>query len=158
MTSYFGALAALVHFSALGFLSLYGLHRVWLLAQWRLLRRTRPKAVPSLPENLPLVTVQLPVFNERFVAERLVDAVARLDWPADRLEIQVLDDSTDDTSDIASQRAAHWRGLGIRILHMRRPHRDGFKAGALAEGLKAASGEFVAIFDADFIPAPDVLN
>jgi len=158
MASYFGALAALVHFSALGFLSLYGLHRVWLLAQWRLLRRTRPKAVSSLPENLPLVTVQLPVFNERFVAERLVDAVARLDWPADRLEIQVLDDSTDDTSDIVARRVAHWRDRGVRMRHIRRAHRGGFKAGALAEGLKAASGEFVAIFDADFIPAPDFLK
>ncbi len=158
MTSDFGALAALVHFSALGLLSLYGLHRIWLVVHWRLLRGFRPAALPALPENLPLVTVQLPVYNERFVAGRLVDAVARLDWPADRLEIQVLDDSTDDTSDIVSQRAAHWRGLGIRILHMRRPHRDGFKAGALAEGLMAASGEFVAIFDADFIPAPDFLK
>ncbi|MDD3294989.1 MAG: glycosyl transferase family 2, partial [Geobacteraceae bacterium] len=109
MTPDFGAVAAIIHFSALGLLSLYGLHSVWLLLNWRLLRGSRPNAVPALPENLPLVTVQLPVFNERFVAGRFVDAVARLDWPADRLEIQILDDSTDDTSDIVARRVAHWR-------------------------------------------------
>jgi cellulose synthase/poly-beta-1,6-N-acetylglucosamine synthase-like glycosyltransferase len=158
MTPDFGAVAAIVHFSALGLLSLYGLHRVWLLVNWWMQRRSAPQTFPSLPGNLPQVTVQLPVFNERFVAQRLVDAVACLDWPADRLEIQVLDDSTDDTSDIVARRVAHWQGRGIRIRHMHRAHRNGFKAGALAEGLKAADGEFVAIFDADFIPAPDFLT
>ncbi|MRR58098.1 MAG: glycosyltransferase [Deltaproteobacteria bacterium] len=158
MTPAFGAVATIIHFSALGALSLYGLHRIWLLLNWRLLRDSTAKAAPLLPDNLPLVTVQLPVYNERFVAQRLVDAVARLDWPADRLEIQVLDDSTDDTSDIVAKRVAHWQWRGIPIRHIRRSHRGGFKAGALAEGLKAARGEFVAIFDADFIPAPDFLT
>jgi cellulose synthase/poly-beta-1,6-N-acetylglucosamine synthase-like glycosyltransferase len=158
MTSEFGAIAAIIHFSALGALSLYGLHRIWLLANWRLQRRSTPRPFPSLPENLPQVTVQLPVFNERFVAQRLLDAVACLDWPADLLEIQVLDDSSDDTSDIVARRVAYWQGLGIRIRHIHRTHRGGFKAGALAEGLKTAIGEFVAIFDADFIPAPDFLK
>lgn len=123
-----------------------------------MLRGSRPNAVPALPENLPLVTVQLAVFNERFVARRFVDAVARLDWPADRLEIQILDDSTDDTSDIVARRVAHWRDRGIFIRHIRRTHRGGFKAGALAEGLKVADGEYVVIFDAGFIPAPDFLK
>jgi len=154
----FGAVAAIVHFSALGALSLYGLHRLWLLAHWWRQRSSAAQPLPSLPDNLPRVTVQLPVFNERFVARRLVDAVARLDWPADRLEVQVLDDSTDDTSEIVAQRVAHWQGRGILIRHIRRSRRDGFKAGALAEGLKSAAGEFVAIFDADFLPAPDFLT
>ena len=158
MTPEFSAIAAFVHFSALGALSLYGLHRIWLLANWWLQRDSTVQPFTTLPENLPLVTVQLPVFNERFVAQRLLDAVARLDWPADRLEIQVLDDSSDDTSDIVAQRVAYWQGRGICIRHIHRSHRSGFKAGALAAGLKSASGEFVAIFDADFIPAPDFLT
>ncbi len=158
MTPEVNTAATLVHFSALGALSLYGLHRIWLLINWWLQRRTPAQPVPALPENLPSVTVQLPIFNERFVAERLLDAVARLDWPAERLEIQVLDDSSDDTSAIVAQRVAHWQNLGICIRHNRRSQRDGFKAGALAAGLKEARGEFVAIFDADFIPAPDFLT
>jgi cellulose synthase/poly-beta-1,6-N-acetylglucosamine synthase-like glycosyltransferase len=158
MTPEVNTAATLVHFSALGALSLYGLHRIWLLINWWLQRRTPAQPVPDLPENLPPVTVQLPIFNERFVAQRLVDAVARLDWPSERLEIQVLDDSSDDTSTIVSQRVAHWQGRGLRIRHIRRCRRDGFKAGALTAGLKEARGEFVAIFDADFIPAPDFLT
>jgi cellulose synthase/poly-beta-1,6-N-acetylglucosamine synthase-like glycosyltransferase len=158
MTPEFSAVAAFVHFSALGALSLYGLHRIWLLANWWLQRGSTAQPFTSLPENLPLVTVQLPVFNERFVAQRLLDAVAGLDWPAERLEIQVLDDSSDDTSDIVAQRVAYWQGRGIHISHILRSQRSGFKAGALAAGLKSASGQFVAIFDADFIPAADFLS
>ncbi|RQW89186.1 MAG: glycosyltransferase [Geobacter sp.] len=158
MTPELHTAATLVHFSALGALSLYGLHRIWLLINWWLQRRSTAQPVPALPENLPWVTVQLPIFNERFVAERLLDAVARLDWPADRLEIQVLDDSSDDTSAIVAKRLAHWQKQGICIRHIHRSLRDGFKAGALAAGLKEACGEFVAIFDADFIPAPDFLT
>lgn len=153
------ALAAMVHFSALGLLALYGLHRIWLLiCWWRLKRSAEPTPAPLLPHNLPLVTVQLPIFNERFVAERLLDAVAGLDWPADRLEIQVLDDSIDDTSAIVANRIAHWRIKGINMRHLHRTHRSGFKAGALAEGLVVARGELIAVFDADFTPAPDFLR
>ncbi len=158
MAQLFFDICAIVHLSALGLLSLYGLHRIWLVTAWWRKRRTAPMPAPPLPERLPMVTVQLPIFNERFVAERLVDAAARLDWPADRLEIQVLDDSTDDTSDIVALSVSRWRERGVLVSHVRRPHRKGFKAGALAEGLKAARGEYVAVFDADFTPAPDFLR
>lgn len=158
MVHAFFDICAIIHFSALGLLSLYGLHRVWLLAAWQRELRKQPLPTPPLPTDLPMVTVQLPVFNERFVAERLVDAAARLDWPAGRLEIQLLDDSTDDTSDIVAARVSYWREQGIRVTHVRREDRKGFKAGALAAGLKVAGGEFVAVFDADFTPAPDFLR
>jgi len=105
-----------------------------------------------------MVTVQLPVFNEREVVERLIDAAALLDWPSDCLEIQVLDDSTDETTQIASASVARWRARGLNIQLLRRHQREGFKAGALAHGLLKSTGEFVAIFDADFIPTPDFLK
>ncbi|MGA2158013.1 MAG: cellulose synthase family protein [Dehalococcoidia bacterium] len=106
---------------------------------------------------LPLVTVQLPVFNELYVVERLIDAVSVFDYPADRLEIQVLDDSTDETYDLAEAKCQALRARGLDISHVRRSDRTGFKAGALAHGLSLAKGEFIAIFDADFLPPPDFL-
>ncbi|MEZ5014748.1 MAG: glycosyltransferase [Chitinophagales bacterium] len=109
-------------------------------------------------EEYPYVTVQLPVFNELYVVERLVDAVAAFDYPADKLEIQLLDDSTDESFDIGARRVEHYRERGINIVHIRRPERKGFKAGALDYGLQTAKGEFIAIFDADFIPYPDFLK
>lgn len=152
-------ICAVIHFSALGLLSLYGLHRLWLLAVWRKRRQGAPDcAPPPLPDRLPMVTVQLPLYNERFVAERLLDAVAALEWPAGKLEIQVLDDSTDDTSEILREKIGRLSAKGITISHIRRTHRSGFKAGALAEGLSRAQGEFIAIFDADFTPTPDFLH
>ena len=153
-------ICAVIHFSALGALSLYGAHRLWLLACWWRQRATpgTPDASRPLAEALPLVTVQLPLFNERFVAERLLDAAAALDWPLERLEIQVLDDSTDDTSELIALKVAKLRAEGVDIRQLRRDNRDGFKAGALAEGMAQARGEFLAIFDADFTPAPDFLR
>lgn len=134
----------------------HGLHRAWLAwTAWRL-RDRRPTS--ALPAELPRVTVQLPVFNERDVVARLVDAVARLDWPADRLQIQLLDDSTDDTAACARAALARARAAGIRVEILHREDRRGFKAGALAAGLDSATGEFIAIFDADFVPAPDFLR
>ena len=105
-----------------------------------------------------MVTVQLPVFNERDVVVRLVDATTALDWPADRLHLQLLDDSTDDTALVAAValHRARVRGIGVEVIH--RETRTGFKAGALAEGLRSAPGDLVAIFDADFVPAPDFLR
>ncbi|MCB0720587.1 MAG: glycosyltransferase family 2 protein [Bacteroidetes bacterium] len=100
----------------------------------------------------PSVTVQLPMYNERFVADRLIDACAKLDYPADRLDIQILDDSTDDTAAIAEERTNYWKQRGVRILHLRRSDRTGYKAGALQAGLKLSRAEFVAVFDADFVP------
>jgi cellulose synthase/poly-beta-1,6-N-acetylglucosamine synthase-like glycosyltransferase len=150
---------ATLHFAALGGLSLYGAHRLWLLACWRRDRGAAMEPLPLLPaETIPRVTVQLPIYNERFVAGRLLDAAAQLDWPADRLEIQVLDDSTDDTREIVDERAASWSARGIRMKVLRRANRRGYKAGALAEGLTQCTGKFVAIFDADFIPSPDFLR
>ncbi|MGE0433514.1 MAG: glycosyltransferase [Planctomycetota bacterium] len=119
--------------------------------------RDRAEDGDSGRETLPVVTVQLPVFNERYVVGRLIQAVAQLDWPHDKLDIQVLDDSTDDTRDIARQLVEHHAARGLPIRLLQRDHRDGYKAGALQAGLATARGEFVAIFDADFMPEPDFL-
>lgn len=107
--------------------------------------------------ELPPLTVQLPIFNERFVIERLLDSVEGLNYPKSKLEIQVLDDSTDDTRTIASKRVEHLKTLGFNIQHIHRSNREGYKAGALQNGLNNASGEYLAIFDADFVPHPDFL-
>jgi len=106
----------------------------------------------------PMVTIQLPLYNEYYVVERLIDHVAALDYPWQRLEIQVLDDSTDESFDIAAQAISDWQSKGLDIQHIRRPERIGFKAGALQYGLARAKGEFIAIFDSDFTPNPDFLK
>jgi cellulose synthase/poly-beta-1,6-N-acetylglucosamine synthase-like glycosyltransferase len=111
----------------------------------------------SPPPQYPRVTVQLPIYNERYGLQRLVEAVARLCYPRAQLEIQILDDSTDETTAMAMPLVEHYRHLGFDITLQHRPHRYGYKAGALAEGLTRARGEFIAIFDADFVPAPDFL-
>ncbi len=103
---------------------------------------------------LPRVTVQLPIYNERYVVERLIDAAARLDYPRQLLEIQVLDDSTDDTTVLVARKVQEHRAAGLDIVHLHRPDREGFKGGALREGLKQAKGELIAIFDSDFVPPP----
>ena len=124
----------------------------------RLAGRARP--VPPAPplERLPRVTVQLPIFNERYVLPRLLDAMGALDWPRDALEVQVLDDSTDDTREMAARLVEEWRSRGLDVVHLHREDRRDYKAGALREGLRAAKGEFIAIFDADFVPSPDLLR
>ena len=149
-----------LHFAALLGLCLYGIHRLWLIRCLYLPQgsETSTPATFVFPEEFPAVTVQLPLYNERFVAERLLDAAARLDWPLGRLEIQVLDDSDDDTCRLVDERVVWWRQQGIAITVVRRAGRDGYKAGALANGLATARGEFVAVFDADFIPPPDFLH
>ncbi len=114
---------------------------------------------PTAPlDPLPRVTVQLPIFNEVYVVERLVEAVAAIDYPRELLEIQVLDDSTDDTSLVARGVCERLSSRGFDIAYLRRAHREGFKAGALQAGLQTASGEFLAIFDADFVPGPRFLR
>ena len=130
---------------------------------WSYLGRPRRGRWDETPPSrgrkaVPFVTIQLPVYNERHVIERLIDRVAALDWPRDRLEIQVLDDSTDETVALAAARVAHHRALGLDIKHLRRKSRADFKAGALRHGLSLAKGEFVAIFDADFLPDADFLR
>ncbi|MBW2217528.1 MAG: glycosyltransferase, partial [Deltaproteobacteria bacterium] len=109
-------------------------------------------------EDLPFVTTQLPVFNELNVADRIIDAVAAFDYPADKHEIQVLDDSTDETLDIVARKVKALKGKGVRIEHIMRPDRTGFKAGALKYGTERAKGELMAIFDADFVPSQDFLR
>lgn len=121
-------------------------------------RRTTVSSVATIrPADLPRVTVQLPVYNELYVVERLIDAVARLKYPREKFDIQLLDDSTDETVAIIAAKVAEYQQQGIDIEHIRRPERTGFKAGALAYGLAFAKGEFIAIFDADFVPDPDFL-
>lgn len=147
------------YLAVLGLLGIYAAHRLYLIGAY--LRRPKEQTDPPpspLPRVLPTVTVQLPLFNERFVAERLIDAVAALDWPIDKLEIQVLDDSTDDTAQICRARCEHWRARGHRIEHLHRTDRSGFKAGALQAGLERARGELVLVLDADFLPPPQLLK
>jgi cellulose synthase/poly-beta-1,6-N-acetylglucosamine synthase-like glycosyltransferase len=149
-----------LYYLALMGLFVYGLHRIWLLFCLYRSRNTNDIVTIPMPvaERSQRVTVQLPVYNERFVAARLLDSVARFDWPAELLEIQVLDDSTDDTRDIVDNRVEYWSEKGISIKVLRRNNRNGFKAGALKEGLRHAKGGFIAVFDADFIPSRDFLT
>ena len=119
-------------------------------------RIRRKKA--DLPATLPIVTIQLPLYNEKYVARRLIDAMCRIDYPKDRLEIQVLDDSDDDTVDLIKSIVDDYKFKGFDIVHIHRANRSGYKAGALKAGLKSAKGEFVAIFDADFIPPAHFLK
>ena len=111
----------------------------------------------SIPENVPFVTIQLPVFNELYVMERLLTNIAKLEYPRTRLEIQVLDDSTDESVEATAAHIAKLQQTDLDIQHIRRVNRQGFKAGALKEGLKIAKGEFIAVFDADFLPEKDWL-
>ncbi|UOQ68093.1 cellulose synthase family protein [Hymenobacter volaticus] len=127
----------------------------------QLARRAYARGLPTeppAPATWPRVTVQLPIYNEVFVVERLLDACAALDYPADKLHLQVLDDSTDETVGLVAARVAHYRARGLRIDQVRRSDRQGFKAGALRHGLELTNGEFIAIFDADFVPKPDFLR
>jgi cellulose synthase/poly-beta-1,6-N-acetylglucosamine synthase-like glycosyltransferase len=130
-------------------------HRMLLLL---LSRRGGPPVARRWEGPLPTVTVQIPLFNEIHVAGRVVDAACRLEHPAELLEIQVLDDSTDGTSSVVAERVAHWRRQGVAIRHLRREGREGFKAGALAAGAAAAGGEFHLILDADFVPSPGLVR
>jgi cellulose synthase/poly-beta-1,6-N-acetylglucosamine synthase-like glycosyltransferase len=136
-------------------LALYGANSLLLTAMYSRVRHRQPSEPPL--ERVPRITVQLPIFNELHVVERLIDAVARLNYPSDRLQIQVLDDSTDETTGVASARVRFHRARGVDIELVRRRGREGFKAGALAHGLRSATGELIAIFDADFVPSPDFL-
>ncbi len=155
----FSILTKLYYFALMG-LFVYGLHRIWFLFCLYIKKEKRQfvSGPPAAIDRDQRITVQLPVFNERFVAARLLDSVAQFDWPADRLEIQVLDDSTDDTIDIIDNCVEYWSKKGISIKVFRRKNRNGFKAGALKEGLRRATGDFIAIFDADFIPPRDFLT
>jgi cellulose synthase/poly-beta-1,6-N-acetylglucosamine synthase-like glycosyltransferase len=145
------------YFLVLFILAMYGLHRYWLVYNFYKYRDNVPPTPPEV-KVWPRVTIQLPIFNERYVIERLVEAVSRFDYPRELLDVQVLDDSTDETCEIARACVERFQALGLPIQYLHRTDRTGFKAGALAEGLKTAQGEYVAIFDADFVPAPDFLR
>ncbi len=160
---------------ALLFITVYCLMQFNLLYHYRRLTRRQKNDLPvrepaskaslvfagsmeEAEEEFPMVTVQLPIFNERYVIERLLDAVAEFDYPPDRFEIQVLDDSTDETIEIVAAKVEELRKKGVQAEQIRRDNRQGFKAGALRDGTPLARGEFIAIFDADFLPKPDFLR
>lgn len=134
----------------------FGANLAWFsFVVWR--RGRTPEREPQPSVVLPRVTVQIPIYNELYVSERVIEAAGALEYPHELLQIQVLDDSTDATRRIVARAVDRAKGLGIDIVHVRRTERDGFKAGALRNGLRTATGEFVAIFDADFVPEPDFL-
>lgn len=153
-----GIYLLLVYIAALTVLSAFGIYGLVMVYYYIRIKPHDPDLLGELLlEDLPIVTVQLPLFNEMHVAERLVEAVCLLDYPKEKLEIQLLDDSTDQTSALMARMARRKRRSGYRIEHIHRKNREGFKAGALKSGLKRASGEYIAIFDADFMPEPDFI-
>lgn len=154
-------LLLMLYFTVLGLLCTYGVHRahlVYLCARHRRSIAARARSIPTSEHELPSVTVQLPLYNEATVVARLLDAAGSIDYPHDRFEIQVLDDSSDETRAIAEAKVLELRARGVDAQYVRRPNRNGYKAGALAYGLKRAKGELVAIFDADFVPQPNFLR
>ena len=155
----FDLLVMIPYFLVLIVLAAYGLHRYKLVYDYFKNRRNVPPSLPPLDQQkLPKVTIQLPIYNEQYVIERLLETVSRMDYPHDRLEIQVLDDSTDETQRVAADVVERYRALGVPIRYHHRDHRQGYKAGALRAGMEVASGEFIAIFDADFLPPADFLR
>jgi cellulose synthase/poly-beta-1,6-N-acetylglucosamine synthase-like glycosyltransferase len=153
----FDLMMMIPYFIVLIILAVYGLHRYWLVYEYYKYRKNVPGPPPEVTA-WPRVTVQLPIFNERYVIERLVEAVSRFDYPPELLDIQVLDDSTDETCEVARACVERHAAQGMPISYIHRSNREGYKAGALENGLKTARGEFVAIFDADFIPGSDFLR
>src|SRR4051812_20764100 len=145
------------YFFVLIILAFYGWHRYYLVYMYMRNREKQPKAGPQL-SPLPVVTIQLPLYNEMYVADRLVESVCEIDYPRELLEIQVLDDSTDETRGIAEAAVRRFASQGVDIKYYHRTDRTGYKAGALEAGLNVARGEFVAIFDADFLPGSDFLQ
>ena len=151
-------LILVLYFFVLSILAIYGWHRYYVVYLYMKHRDKAPRPVPPLARHeLPPVTIQLPIYNEMYVADRLIDAVCEMDYPRDLLEIQVLDDSTDETREIAELAVRRHAARGFNIRYLHRVDRTGYKAGALEAGLKVASGRFIAIFDADFIPPADFL-
>src|SRR6266487_6549777 len=145
------------YFVVLTLLASYGIHRYTLVYLYYKKKKNRTTEPEQKFSELPRVTVQLPIFNEQYVVDRLLQAVCRLNYPREKLDIQLLDDSTDETADVARGLVEHYAAQGYPISYIHRTNRAGYKAGALHEGLKVAKGEFVAIFDADFVPPTDFL-
>ena len=156
--SWFDLALLIPYFSILAILSVYGIHRYEII---RTYFRHRKKAVDAPAQHfdeLPRVTIQLPLYNERYVVERLIEETCKMDYPKDKLQIQILDDSTDDTHEFTASLVERYRAMGCPIEYKHRTNRHGFKAGALQEGLESATGELIAIFDADFVPPTDFLQ
>ena len=149
-------LVLVLYFFVLSILAIYGWHRYYVVYLYMKNRDRVPGPVPP-PATLPSVTIQLPIFNEMYVADRLINAVAEIDYPGELLQIQVLDDSTDETTGIAELAVRRLAARGFNIQYLHRVDRRGYKAGALEAGLKEATGEFIAIFDADFVPPKEFL-
>jgi cellulose synthase/poly-beta-1,6-N-acetylglucosamine synthase-like glycosyltransferase len=147
----------LPYFAVMILLSVYGVHRYTMVYMYYKNKKNYQPNPAKLFDELPRVTVQLPIFNEQFVIDRLIEAVCAMEYPREKLEIQVLDDSTDETQAVAAGIVARYAALGNPIVYIHRTNRMGYKAGALDAGLKVAKGEFVAIFDADFVPPKDWL-
>jgi cellulose synthase/poly-beta-1,6-N-acetylglucosamine synthase-like glycosyltransferase len=153
----FDASMLIPYFGVMILLSIYGMHRYTLCYRYYKFRKNYDPNPPRRFDELPRVTIQLPIFNEQFVIDRLIEAVCAMEYPREKLEIQVLDDSTDETQEVAAGIVARYAALGHNIVYIHRTNRQGYKAGALANGLTVAQGEFVAIFDADFVPPPEWL-
>ncbi|MFP4544874.1 MAG: cellulose synthase family protein [Candidatus Kapaibacterium sp.] len=147
----------IIYFLALSILFGFGIHGLVLIYYYNKTRNHKHIEHP-MPAERPMVTIQLPVFNEYFVVERLIRSVCAINYPKDKLEIQVLDDSTDETVELSRTLVEEFKNKGFNIKLLHRTNRSGFKAGALKEGLAMAEGDFVAIFDADFVPDPEFLN
>jgi cellulose synthase/poly-beta-1,6-N-acetylglucosamine synthase-like glycosyltransferase len=145
------------YFFVLVILAVYGWHRYYLVYLYMKNKDRQPQPAGQF-STLPVVTIQLPIYNEMYVADRLIDSVCQLDYPRELLEIQVLDDSTDETRAVAEQAVRRNAADGIDITYLHRTDRTGYKAGALEAGLKVAKGEYIAIFDADFTPTPEFLR
>jgi len=146
--TYIGSLMILFTFGSHGFIMIY----------YYLKHRHQRDDFSGQLDSFPVVTLQLPIYNEMYVIERLIKTVCEIDYPIDKLEIQVLDDSTDETVEIVANIVKEYQLMGFDITHIHRKDRSGYKAGALKEGLKVAKGEFVGIFDADFIPRKNFLK
>ena len=150
-----------IYSTALILIFLYSLAQLNLLVNY-LTQKKRNAEAPKFnlldPKEIPTVTIQLPIYNEEYVVERLLDNISKIEYPKSKLEIQVLDDSTDDSVIETASRIEALKQTGLDIKHIRRANREGFKAGALKEGLKVAKGDFIAIFDADFLPNSDWLK
>ncbi|HEX5625488.1 MAG TPA: cellulose synthase family protein, partial [Saprospiraceae bacterium] len=148
-----------IYTACLLYITAFALLQLNLLRAYRKHKKEKVLLAPLTDaDDHPMVTIQLPIFNERFVIDRLLECITRLDYPKERMEIQVLDDSTDETKEHAREKVAYYRNMGFDIHHIHRVDRSGFKAGALKEGTQVCKGEFIAIFDADFLPEPDFLK
>ena len=159
--SIFAIIILITHYVLVAILCLYGAHRIYhSLVAKKVFKTVNDPVLPQrdVDFNYPHVTVQTPMYNEKFVAKRIIDAVLAFDYPKDKIQFQVLDDSTDESIEIVANTVAHYKARGFDIEHVRRESRRGYKAGALADAMDDVKGDFIAIFDADFIPHPDFLQ